>query len=77
MDNTISNFNPEIKVSMIDNLDNYEGQLNSKGKKEGVGRIIYLGSSMYEGEWSQNYFKGWGRIIYKDGDWYAGMFDFG
>jgi hypothetical protein len=62
---------------LINDLDNYEGQVDSQGRKHGLGRIVYTGSSMYEGEWFLNYQSGWGRIIYSGGDWYEGMFNYG
>ena len=73
----LTKFDTSNKVELVSSIDNYEGQLDSQGHKHGLGRIVYTGSDMYEGEWYRNYKSGWGRIIYSNGSWYEGMFDYG
>uniref|UniRef100_A0A8P4G559 MORN repeat-containing protein 3 n=1 Tax=Dicentrarchus labrax TaxID=13489 RepID=A0A8P4G559_DICLA len=41
------------------------------GKKHGYG-TYYNSSAVYEGEWSEDYRSGWGRMYYENGDFYEG-----
>ena len=53
------------------NGDYYEGEF-SKGKKEGIGKIIYKNKTSYEGTFKNNHFNGYGILIQLDGEIFKG-----
>lgn len=42
-----------------------------------MGRCIYLRGSIYEGQWLNGEFDGYGRLIYWDGSYHQGFFKTG
>ena len=51
----------------------YEGQVDAKGQKCGIGRLILYGH-IYEGLWKDDKQCGYGRQIYENGKMYEGIF---
>ena len=50
----------------------YEGEWDLEGKKDGRGMQIYSDGSIYEGYWTADLPDGRGRLIHANGDVYAG-----
>ena len=58
---------------ICDNGNEYEGEWDEEGKKDGRGIEYWIDGSVYEGYWENNMANGDGRLIHADGDMYEGM----
>ena len=52
--------------------DEYEGELNKQGKREGKGTCKFATGETYEGEFKDGKMHGKGRLALADGDVYEG-----
>ena len=50
----------------------YEGILDSRGFKNGFGKLIYENGSIYEGEWKTDKRDGYGKFVDNDQNFYYG-----
>ena len=55
----------------------YEGETNKDGKREGIGKCVFAGGDVYEGEWKAGKMDGKGRYSMADGDVYFGTWKAG
>lgn len=56
-----------------DNGNEYEGEWDEEGNKDGRGVQYWVDGSIYEGYWADNMANGEGRLIHADGDIYEGL----
>lgn len=52
----------------------YIGQVDRHQQPEGIGRMMWVDNSMYEGYFKEGLEHGYGRFIQKNGTYYIGMF---
>ena len=52
--------------------DEYEGELNKQGKREGKGTCKFATGETFEGEWRDGKMHGKGRLALADGDVFEG-----
>ena len=52
----------------------YQGFINSSNQKQGKGKLYLKTGEIYEGNWVENNFKGWGRYKDKEGNIYQGKY---
>lgn len=50
----------------------YEGQVNEKGQRHGLGSYNFLDGERYEGEWRNGHMHGQGTFYESDGAKYVG-----
>ena len=67
-------FEKSIKSQgMTNNGNTFEGQVNADGRPHGLYRFINKNpETIFEGQWISNGAHGYGRIIWKDGNYYIG-----
>jgi hypothetical protein len=53
-----------------DEGEKYEGQLNEKGLKDGIGKFVWV--DVCDGNWKNDKMEGKGKIIYVNGNVYEG-----
>jgi len=56
----------------LENGAEYEGEWDTKNKKDGKGVQTWVDGSLYEGYWKNDKANGRGRLIHADGDVYTG-----
>jgi hypothetical protein len=56
----------------LDNGDEYEGEWDMEGRKDGKGVQIFVDGSLHEGYWKNDKANGKGRLIHAFGDVYEG-----
>jgi len=63
-------------VTFIKNSINgfYEGQVDTAGKKFGIGRLVEVKGGLYEGFFKIDLYDGYVRYIFPNGDLYLGNF---
>ena len=61
-----NNKNPNI-------IETYEGQVNEKGEKHGLGKLTSDNKTLI-GHWREGQFTGWGREVNNNGEIYEGKF---
>jgi len=57
--------------------DEYEGEFNAKGKREGKGIMRFSEGDVYEGQWKAGKMEGRGTYKMADGDVYEGLYKAG
>lgn len=61
-------------LSYNENAELYLGQLDSAGRRSGIGRLLWTDGSYYEGEFEAGHMSGKGRLLQDlvgiyDGEW--------
>ena len=66
----------QIKNLARKGIYSYEGQVNSKGQRDGIGRNMNTQHKlMFEGEYDEGLRHGYGRAIFKGGNIYEGEWE--
>ena len=71
-------FKPDPKVRLskpkriLDNGNEYEGEWDEEGKRDGRGVLHWVDGGIYEGYFANDMANGLGRMIHADGDMYDG-----
>ena len=73
-----NNYKPPAKIRIskpkriLDNGNEYEGEWDEEGKKDGRGTMLWVDGSFYEGYWENDKANGPGRMLHADSDMYEG-----
>ena len=67
----------DVQKRVLERLGEYEGQLSDDGKRHGVGRVIFSSGTVYEGEWQDDKYHGFGKYISSkwlyEGEWQSDL----